>query len=182
VDQVIHSYVAGNFIGVYLNQTTDNVLADNTITDNTSTGINMFGTLTADNVVQGNRIIANTDGQKHPRSGVGVYIESGQNNLILGGNTISKNALVGVYLFDRAAGNQVQSNTITGNHQYGVFLYNSGGNVSGISRTGKTANKLRGNTIADFREFTGPVLPRQGQSPPTPVKARRAHAPHRRRA
>ena len=112
--------------------------------------------------MQGNTITANTDGLKQPQSGVGVYIEQAQNNYVLGNNTISNNGLVGVYLFDHATGNVVQSNKIAKNHQYGVFLYNSGGNVGLIVRSGKNANVLRGNTIADFREFTGPVKGRLG--------------------
>ena len=171
VDHVIGNMIAGNFIGVYLNQTTDNVIVENTITGNISTGITLFGTLSANNVVQGNTIVANIQGTlRKATNGTGVYIEAARNNSI-DDNMISNNGLAGVYLFDGATNNVVERNKIVKNGSYGVFLYNSGGNLGQIVRQGKNSNHLAGNIIADFREFTGPVRPRIGQPTSKPQDA-----------
>jgi titin len=178
VDTVIGNTIEDNFNGVYLNQSTENEILNNTITSNVSTGITLLGNLTKANLIQGNTITGNTDGTSNPQSGTGIYIESAQNNLVQG-NVISNNGVAGVYLFNKASGNIVQLNTIKKNHQYGVFLYNSAGNVNQIIRTGKNANKVSGNRIADFREFTGPVLPRMGTPKTTKgLKAQRVHGQH----
>ena len=68
----------------------------------------------------------------------------------------------------------VAGNTIVQNQRYGVLLDNSAGNV-GVIRTGKNANKLTGNTIADFRavfDKWGAVLRRVGIPRKTPRQPR----------
>ena len=121
--------------------------------------------------------------------GVGIYLEEARDNIVgstpggrrgtpetrADGNTIRDNALVDLYLFQGATGNQIRSNTIeggfrsggTGLGEYGVFLFNSAGNLSGVSRQGKFANQIRFHRIAQFREFTGPVSnkPHHGAGP-----------------
>src|SRR5262249_33769860 len=148
VNRVAGNLITRNLIGVFLDDTTDNLVASNTITGNSSTGITMLGNVTMHNVVQGNTISSN---------GTGVYLERAQNNSITGNNQILNNISAGVYLFDQALGNVVQGNTIKGNRNYGIFVYNSAGNAESI-RTAK--NKFGRNRIANFREFTGPVRPR----------------------
>ena len=157
VNQVQFNTITRNLIGVYLNETTNNVIINNTIVGNASIGVALVGNLTTDNLVQGNNINSNRDAASNPTNGTGVYIESASNNFIQD-NTITKNGLVGVYLFNGATGNLVRRNRILKNLKYGVFLYNSAGNVNQIIRRGADSNRLQGNVIANFREFTGPVL------------------------
>ena len=178
VDKVLGNVIASNFIGIYINQAANNLIMNNTITGNASTGITLLGTQTTNNVVQGNTIVANIQGSlRKATNGTGVYIESARNNQIRD-NQIARNGLAGVYLFNRASGNVVAGNTIVTNGSYGVFLYNSGGNVDQVSRKGKNANHFSGNFIADFREFTGAVRPRLGQSTHQAAKGRQVRGRH----
>jgi parallel beta-helix repeat protein len=167
VDRVINNMIKGNLIGIFLDDTTDNLVTGNTILGNASTGITLLGTVTQQNVIQNNTI-----GSPDSPNGTGIYIERAQNNSVQS-NNVSNNSLVGVYLFDHALGNVVQSNTIKKNHKYGIFLFNSAGNAESIRRA---KNKLGGNTIADFREFTGKVTGRMGNQPPATPNGPKVHS------
>jgi titin len=164
VDRIIDNMVTGNLIGIFLNDTTDNLIEGNTITGNVSTGVTLLGTRTSGNLIQGNMIAGNI-GTRSTQSnpiGTGIYIEAGQNNNILS-NTLSKNPAAGLYLFDRALGNVATGNKISKNG-YGMFLFNSAGNADSL-RTAK--NKNTANKTANFREFTGRATRRMGTPPPT---------------
>ena len=118
--------------------------------------------------------------------GTGIYVESAQNNIIgsrptpapagrrgrpgtiknaTDGNTVRDNTQVGIYLFSGAGGNVIRGNVITGvkhpggpwNGDYGILLFNSAGNLPGVSRQGRSRNKITNHRIANFREFTGAV-------------------------
>jgi hypothetical protein len=157
----------------------------NTLTGNVSIGVAILGSQAKGNLIQGNTINANgsfvravTDGvrivsdpgRRVPRDvsriGTGVYVEGAGNNTIGGttaaaGNVISSNAQANVYFFSNSTGNQVRRNLIRGNirgrfrSNYGVLLFNSSGNLPGIVRNGQDRNRITGNLIANFREFTG---------------------------
>jgi titin len=162
VDRIIDNMLAGNLTGIYLNDTTDNLIEGNTITGNLSTGMTLLGTRTSGNLIQGNTITANigTGNSLANPVGTGIYVEQAQNNTIQD-NMILNNP-VGLYLFDRALGNVATGNTLS-KGGYGLFLFNSAGNAESL-RTAK--NKNSGNKIANFREFTGRPTARMGTQPP----------------
>ena len=64
------------------------------------------------------------------------------------------NVGAGVYIFNHSTGNVVVGNHIVKNQAYGIILYNSAGNST---TAGLKKNKVSGNPLANFREFTGPV-------------------------
>ena len=164
--------IVGNQFGVFLDNAPDTVVGGtmsdrNFISDNISIGVVIRGNLATRNLIQNNEIARNRGTTRlspssNPQDiGTGVYIERSQGNTVRL-NDILGNALVGVYLFDNAVRNPIEKNTINarggpGPGQYGVFLFNSAGNVFQVSRKGKTTNKLVGASVANFREFTGPV-------------------------
>ncbi len=166
VDRVLGNMLTGNLIGIYLIDTTDNMVAGNTIKGNASSGMTLLGTMTSGNLIEGNTITGNTgvpEALVNNPIGTGIYIEQAQHNSILD-NTISNNPAAGLYLFNRAQGNVAQRNTIMKNG-YGMLVYNSGGNADSLRRA---PNQNAGNRIADFREFTGPVTARTGTQPAAP--------------
>ncbi len=192
----------GNRFGVYIDGSTFNLIGGtahgegNVISGNSAAGIELFGNLAAGNLVEGNSIGTDAAGSGSLPNGSGVYIEGARpfgfvdptnpqarptvlGNTIGGkaagaGNLIAHNA-AGVYLFGGAAGNSVVGNRILDNTSYGILLFNSAGNSDDASAKGNT---VRGNTLADFREYTGPTTPRTDPSaapPSQPIRRGRAH-------
>ncbi len=190
----------GNFYGIYANNTQSNQILANTVDRNLSVGVAIVGGSANSNTVQGNFIGSNggyaelsPDGQTvlevsiTPGArifGSGVYIEAGQGNLV-SKNTIRDNTQVGVYLFNfgtlaSTLNNAVTGNVIVGvnhpkgpwNGDYGVLLFNSSGNIPGVPQSGRSANRISGNRIANYREYTGPGSPEPSTVPAiAPVKS-----------
>jgi hypothetical protein len=174
---------AGNLYGVYINGLAGNVIgqpgAGNVISGNSSVGIEIIGSLSTANTVQGNIIGPGRDGKTSFRVNgqsflqqIGVGIQNASRNTIGGplagqGNLIAGNDQAGVYLFGQSNSTQanvVQANTIglklagrgtLGNRLYGVLEFNAPSNT--VVQRGKAANHFAGNGIANVREFTGPV-------------------------
>lgn len=170
----------GNETGVYLEDVPSNQVTANTIAANATAGLYILGRNARANLVQGNRIGLNAAGTTvgnlprgaTPLQGIGVFVEDGQSNTIGGtgsgqGNLISGNN-IGVYLFGNGgtnSGNQVLGNRIglgptgnrggPGNGIYGVLLYNAPSN--NVPRSGRSANRISGGSIAPFRNFVGRV-------------------------
>lgn len=179
-----------------------NVVKGNTISGNGGFGNRLVnGDSTLNTIVQ-----LTTPVTSSQVFGVGVYLEGAKGNVVgsipksngkkkvenpADGNAIRDNILVDIYLFQGASGNIIRGNTVKGTPgvgAYGIFLFNSAGNLNTVARQGKHANKIAGHTIANFREFTGPVpgkpttvadLPRGPLSGAKPNKAKSAAA-HRR--
>ncbi|WP_435019967.1 beta strand repeat-containing protein [Tundrisphaera sp. TA3] len=173
----------GNLYGVFINGLSDNVIggpgAGNVISGNTAVGVEIFGALSAGNLVQSNLIGPGADGRAAfvtPGRGgrfvqpIGIGIQDASGNRVGGraageGNTIAGNDQAGIYILGQSnssRGNVVVGNVIgirsrgkkaLGNRLYGVLLFNAPDNS--VARSGRGANRFAANGIADFREFTG---------------------------
>ena len=182
-----------NQVGVYINGSPSNTVggttagSGNLISGNTATGVDLYGTLTTANVVQGNLIGTNASGTAAVPNSSGVFIELAADNTIGGptaaaGNLISGNTVAGVYLFNQASGNLVERNRIgitatgkkLGNHQYGVLLFNAANN--NVVRTGPKANTIANSGIGNFREFTGVAKNSAPSTSTTKTKSTKAKA------
>ena len=163
---------ASNQAGVYINGSPSNTIggsvdgAGNLISGNTATGVDLYGTLTSGNLVQGNRIGTDVTGTVAVPNGTGVYAELATSNTIGGptpaaGDLISGNSVAGVYFYNQASGNLVQEDRIgvsstgkpLGNLEYGVLLYNAANNT--IDKSKATGSVIANSGIGNFREFTG---------------------------
>lgn len=186
--------IIGNFIGTDLNGTADfgngqdgvgigfasnnNVIggtqaaARNVISGNGSNGIDIFGFLATNNVVQGNFIGTDVTGTKPLGNTRGIWVSTEANTI--GGiqtaarNVISGNGLTGTPFGSgiringtEATGNNVQGNFIgtdvtgastLGNARDGVFISNAPSNIIGGAVSGArnviSGNSLRGVEIA----------------------------------
>ena len=127
-----------------------------------------------EDMVQGNYIGLDPTGTTAEPNHTGIFVNDAMNNTIGGtapgaGNVIAGNLRVGqdgstgIFFYQGAAGNLVQSNLIgtnasgkTGKHlglgDYGILLYNAPQNT--YPTRGKGANKIRGSGIAATREFS----------------------------
>jgi titin len=173
-----HDLVAGNNIGtnasgttalangdgVVLNGATGNTLggttagARNVISGNTRYGIDLGGTATTGNLVEGNLVGLTAAGSSALGNAVGVFIE-GPNNTVGGltaaaRNVISGNRGNGLQIdLAAATGNLVEGNFIgtdttgavgLGNLSIGVFIHNASSNTVGGSVAG-AGNVISGN-------------------------------------
>ena len=199
----------GNIVGIYINGAAGNVIGGsgsgtasaNVISGNTSVGVEILGSGSTANLIQGNLIGPAADGQGAftGRGGVfiqnvGVFIQDASGNMIGGpnsatGNVISGNNSAGVFILSLSGishGNTVQSNLIglsqagsptLENAGYGIVLDNARNNT--IVRTGSAANRFRRNGIENFRIYQGPV--RSGLAAAN-ASVRRSHGLTRREA
>jgi titin len=176
-------------IGIYINGAGENLVgggtsaAGNTIMGYTDYGVYLFGSQSAGNVVQGNRIGQRVTirelAAKHPTQQLaGVGIQGASSNLIGGatramGNTIQGNAEAGVYIFGRAnsASNNKIKNNLFENNAYGILLFNAPNN--GQYFTLLRTNRFKKNPIANVREFTGPVPSATSSSKKTATRDRK---------
>ena len=183
----------GNFYGIYVNNTQGNQIIGNQVDRNLSVGVAIVGASADSNSVQGNFVGSNggyglqsPDGQSVTEVaitpgarvfGSGIYIEGGQGNVVAK-NTIRDSAQVGVYIFNFGALTSAPNNSVTGNvivgvnhpkgpwnGDYGVLLFDSSGNIPGVPQVGKSMNRISGNRIANFREYTGPGAPEPATVP-----------------
>jgi autotransporter-associated beta strand protein len=155
----VENMVAGNYIGtdasgsrplasgngnngsgiVLTNGASDNtiggtVAARNLISGNRSPGIDIDGTGTTGNVVEGNYIGAGPDGNTSvPNGGQGIWVYGGASGNTIGGsnpadgNTITYNNDVGVAVTDdSSSGNTIRLNSIHDNSGLGIDLGNDG--------------------------------------------------------
>ncbi|MBC8074542.1 MAG: right-handed parallel beta-helix repeat-containing protein, partial [Chloroflexales bacterium] len=135
-----------NGVGIWMAGSPNNILvggatpgARNIISANTSAGIIVGG---SSNVVQGNLLGANSDGQPLGNGGNGVTVEGAGNRI--GGtgageaNTISHNGGAGVLVVSGASntGNTVRGNSIDNNAFAGIDLQGIGNNDVGDADTG----------------------------------------------
>jgi hypothetical protein len=175
--------VLGNFIGTAVNGTTalgnaddgvyiltaaNNIIggtapgAGNVISGNGAVGIQIDGTTSSGNVIQGNLIGTDVTGMSRLGNGVdGLFINAAPGNTVGGPlagarNVISANGSSGVQLLSpSAAGNVVQGNLIgtdiTGaprlGNAYGIFENAALRNT--IGGRGAAANTVAGNTVAN---------------------------------
>jgi hypothetical protein len=177
------SKALGNIVGIYINGASGNQIggtaagAANTVSGNSSVGVEIYGSASTANVVEGNLIGLAADGHTAVRKNngqfvqtTGVFIENASGNLIGGssagaGNVISGNQMAGVYIRSHggvSGGNIVQGNRIglasgsgrgPGNNGYGVLLIDSPRNE--VDRTGSAANRFGRNSFGNYRSLTG---------------------------
>ena len=185
----------GNTVGVYINGVPMNTIggagpsARNIISGN-QTGIYLLGTTATTNLIQGNYIGLNADGQTAMGNHIGIYLDQASNNTLAAPTSSRRQSAssamdgsVGIYLFNGAANNTIEGNLIgtdasgrrgrdLAQGNYGVLLFNASNNP--IAKSLGT-NRVVGSGIANLREFTGPVTqPRSGGGrKPGP------HHPHR---
>jgi len=174
----------GNIVGVYINGASGIQLGGtipgsaNIISGNSSVGVEIYGSGSSANLIQGNTIGLAENGQSALRGSrglfvqsVGVFIQAASGNVIGGsaagaGNVISGNESAGVFILSRAGisrGNSIQGNSIglaengspgPGNDGYGILLDNAPNNP--IGRAGAAANRFGRNGIANTRNYVGP--------------------------
>jgi hypothetical protein len=199
----------GNLYGVYINALSGNVIgapgSGNLISGNTTAGVIITGTLSTQNVIQGNTIGLASDGRTaFTRRGggkgavylqeIGVGIQNASRNQIGGkddgaGNVLAGNDQAGVYILGQAnssRANVVQGNAIglkvgkgraIGNRLYGVLKFNAADNK--VAQSGPGRNRFAGNGIADVREYTGPRKTRNTADTGGGPSARARHHRHR---
>ena len=131
----------------------------NVISGNVGAGVEIHGSTTSSNIVQGNYIGLDITGAVAIKNAVGVSMYLAPNNTVGGtdagaGNVISGNDLVGVSIFlSTATGNVVQGNYIgtdatgtvaVGNGDLGINIVSSANNVVG-GTTPEARNIVSGN-------------------------------------
>jgi CSLREA domain-containing protein len=144
-----------NLYGVIIYQSSNNTIGGTTaakgnlISGNSNDGVNIGGSGSTNNIVQGNTIGTNMAGTaalgNHDK---GVKVEDSFNTTITG-NLIADSGLYGVFLKD-TSGNIVRNNMIgmnsvgtpLGNHSHGVFIQGGSNNTVGGTGAGQ------GNVIA----------------------------------
>jgi parallel beta-helix repeat protein len=160
----------GNDVGIYLNNVYGNLIggttpvASNIISTSQNVGVDLFGTTTTANTIEGNQIgapagtivrgfdpfnpsvfnVAGTLG-----NGVGVFIDASSGNTIRN-NLIAGNFQAGLFAFNGAT-NTIQGNLIENNGGYGVLFFNTLG-----SPDPRSGNTVRNNNGGNFRPFIGP--------------------------
>ena len=157
----------GNIVGVYINGASGNQVGGtipgsaNVISGNSSVGVEIYGSGSTANLIQGNIIGLADDGRSAFRGSdgsfvqsVGVFIQAASGNLIGGsvagpGNVISGNESAGVFILSLAGTSQaisVQGNFIgsgenggpgPGNDGYGILLDNAPSNPIGTDGIGR---------------------------------------------
>ena len=128
--------------------------ARNIISGNTADGIEIDGTGTSNNLVQGNYIGTDVTGAAGlANSGQGVRVHSAATNITIGGaaagagNVISGNGGQGIEIRDLGTnGNVVRGNRIGTNAAGTAAIPNV---IAGISIDGRTANNIVGGTVAN---------------------------------
>ena len=120
----------------------------NVISGNGSAGIRIFGSDSVRNVIEGNYIGTDRDGENALGNDIGVFIDSGCSNRVGGNspasmNVISGNRSAGVELRSGARGNMIQRNIIGADAGVVDSLANSNG---GVRVNGSPANWIGGRT------------------------------------
>jgi len=177
----------GNIVGIYINGAAGNVVGGsgtgsaNVVSGNSSVGVEILGSGSTGNLIQGNLIgpAANGQGAFVGRGGLfiqtdGIFIQDASGNTIGGsssgtGNTISGNNAAGVFIVSLSGvsqGNTIQGNLIglsqsdsptLPNAGYGILLANARNNS--IVLTGAAANQFGRNGIENIRIYQGPLRP-----------------------
>ena len=165
--------------GIFLNNSSANTVGGTTISlqniiaGNQASGITISEANNGDashNLIEGNFIGLDANGNALPNSVTGVLISSANNNTIGGitpipgrgpGNVISGNDLYGIEIANGATGTLVEGNLIgtdpagsraIGNTSDGVFLINVSGNTIG-GTAGGSRNIISGNLSDGVRIF-----------------------------
>ena len=140
--------------------------AGNLISGNVSSGIEIAGTASTSNQVDGNTIGTNLSGESALGNTVGIYLNGAPGNLIGGtaagaGNLISGNRQAGIQMLTfGASGNLIQGNVIGVDaadrvplsNTVGVFISNVTGNTIGGTAPG-AGNSISGNFTAGVYIF-----------------------------
>jgi parallel beta-helix repeat protein len=134
-------------------------VAGNVVSGNGGSGIQMVGTGTTDNLVQGNLIGTDASGRSALGNALwGITIWGAANNVVGGTvagalNVISGNKQDGIYILTNSTGNRVQGNyvgvdvtgrTAVGNTHDGILINSASGNIIGGTMPG-AGNLLSGN-------------------------------------
>jgi parallel beta-helix repeat protein len=133
--------VTANVEGIYLQDSSSNVVSGNNATENSQYGI--YIVYCSDNTVSGNNITANTDYgiqltssnssvidcNNVTANGYGIFISSSSNNIFSGDN-VTANSLVGFYIW-QSTEDTVSLNNVTANGEGFYLGYSSNSTVSG---------------------------------------------------
>jgi titin len=133
----------------------------NVISGNTSDGIDLFGTGTSGNVIQGNYIGTNAGGTAAIPNNCGVVLDGGVKNAVIGGlktgdgNIISGNTSEGVVIqAPGTSANSIEDNTI-GLGANGSALPNA---IGVLIQSSATMNLLVGNVVSGNTEYGVEIL------------------------
>jgi len=175
----------GNIVGIYINEAAGNVVGGsgsgtasaNVISGNTSVGVEILGSGSSANLIQGNLIGTAAGGEgalRGPGQNVGIFIQDASGNTIgepslATGNVISGNIAAGVYILsvsEVSTGNTIEGNKIgltqsgsptLGNAGYGILLANARKNT--VVLTGAARNQFGRNGLENLRIYQGPLRP-----------------------
>ena len=123
----------GNNIGVFVFEASDNIIggempgAGNVIAANVTNGVEINGSSTSNNRIEGNFIGTESSGMKmlgNGASGIAIFNEASEN--MIKGNVISNNDLVGIRFVVNGSGNAILSNSIHSNGGIGIDLLGDG--------------------------------------------------------
>ncbi len=120
----------------------------NVISGNGSAGIRIYGSDSIRNVIEGNYIGTDRDGENALGNDIGVFIDGGRSNRVGGSNPFSMNVIsgnrsAGVELRSGARGNMIQRNIIGADANVVDALANSNG---GVRVNGSPDNWIGGRT------------------------------------
>lgn len=145
-------------IGVYVNNTPGATLVDNLISGNDSYGVYLGGGNANGNVLRGNFIGTNENGNAAiPNGSTGVLVESAANTTIGGPQRADRNVISGNNGYG-AAVNGASAGTVVRNNYFGAAANGSsalGNNGAGVSVAGASGIQIEGNLISGN---TGPGL------------------------
>lgn len=145
-------------IGVYVNNTPGATLVDNLISGNDSYGVYLGGGNANGNVLRGNFIGTNENGNAAiPNGSTGVLVESAANTTIGGPQRADRNVISGNNGYG-AAVNGASAGTVVRNNYFGAAANGSsalGNSGAGVSVAGASGIQIEGNLISGN---TGPGL------------------------
>jgi len=122
--------ISGNYIarnkgylggGIYLYGCSNSIISGNIVTENEADGIYLYASLSTNNTLSGNNIIAN----KGPWSWYGIYLYGSSNNNTISGNNIENNPR-GLGILYYSSSNVISENNIVNNTVFGVVVTYSG--------------------------------------------------------
>jgi hypothetical protein len=148
----------GNGIGVFINNSPNNILQYNLIGDNTSYGVEIDAA--PGNVLQDNLVGVTAGGANAGNGNAGVFLfgSNAHDNVIgasagtsIGGNTIGNNGAAGVYLTNSAgAGNRIVANSIRNNSGIAVDLGASGPTANDVFDGDTGSNDLQNYPVPTY--------------------------------
>jgi parallel beta-helix repeat protein len=143
IDTIIdNNYCDGNYVGVYLEDSSNNYIEDNNIYNSTHQGIHLYKS-------SNENYINNSYIEKNP---FGILLSDSNNNTIQLNNRLINNSIDGIYLNGTSGshGNIINGNNISFNHNIGINVSKSDENV--IYNNDILFNNIYGISLDDSKD------------------------------